>query len=288
MNSIIKIKLLQYFVVLMFIISGCTSLDKARSLHQKGQDEAALDMAEELLEEDEPGIRLGAVKLIGDIGGDRAGQILMLLLKDKMSEVKIAAIVNIGRIKYKIASGTLIDMALVSSGDEYEALAGAVRNIGEPTIDLLVKRYNRAAVGIDQDKYRGFIMEVGPAVASGITKTLARKSFFENQKNYELLIAFKSPEVASLMLKEIENNEVAEMVVEGLVKLGSRAFNPVLEKLDHYTGNPGNVLVKERLITVLGNLKNKAAVPILEQLTRDDNERVRNAADFALKKIRGF
>ena len=288
MNNLMNIRLLHFIVVIAFLITGCASLDKARSLHQEGRDEAALDMAEDLLEKDELDIRLGAVQLIGDVGGDRGGQILMSLLTDEMLEVKIAAIKNLGRIKYEKASATLIDMALESSGDEYEVLAGAVRNIGDPAIDLLVKRYNRTEADVEQGKYRRFIMEVGPAVASGITKTLAGKSFFENRKNFELLIAFKNPEVASWMLKEIENNEVADMVVEGLVKLGNRAFNPVFDKLDEYVGKPGNALVKERLITVLGNLKNQKAASLLELFSRDDSERVRDAADFALKKIRGF
>jgi len=283
-----QIRLLYLIVAIVFLVTGCASLDKARSLHQKGQDEAALDMAEDLLEEDDLDVRLGAVKLIGEIGGDRAGQILMPLLKDEMPEVKVAAIKNLGRIRYDKASATLIDMALESGGEEYEALAGAIRNIGEPAIDLLVKRYNRSEAGATQEKYRKFMMEVGPAVASGITKTLAGKSFFENRKNFELLIAFKSPEVASWMIKEIDNEEVADMVVEGLVKLGSKAFNPVMEKLDEFVGRKGNVLVKERLITVLGNLKNRKAIPKLEELTKDDSDRVRDAADLALKKIRGF
>ena len=288
MKNISEIRWFPLVVVIVFLISGCSSLDKARSLYQEGQDEAALDMAEELLEEDEPDVRVGAVKLIGEIGGDRAGQILMPLLKDKMFEVKLVAIKNLGKMKYEKAAATMIDMGLASSGDEHEALAGAVRDIGEPAIDLLVKRYNRTEEGALQEKYRVFMMTVGPAVASGITKTLAGKSFFENRKNFELLVAFKSPEVAGWMLKEIENEEVADMVVEGLVKLGPQAFNPVMQKLNSFAGQTGDVLVKERLITVLGNLKNRKAVSLLVELTRDDNERVRDAADLALKKVRGF
>jgi HEAT repeat protein len=50
----------------------------------------------------------------------------------------------------------------------------------------------------------------------------------------------------------------------------------------------GFIETKERLIKALGNLKAKQAVTLLEQMAKDKNERVSNAAEFSLKKIRGF
>ena len=52
--------------------------------------------------------------------------------------------------------------------------------------------------------------------------------------------------------------------------------------------NNENVTVRIRLITVLGQLKAKQAMRLLEDLTRDENDSVREAADLALKRIRGF
>ncbi|MCP4754005.1 MAG: HEAT repeat domain-containing protein [Proteobacteria bacterium] len=271
----------------VFLISGCSSLEKARTLHQKGQNEEALKMAQEFLDDDDEKVRMKAVNLIGRIGGRKAGEILMPMLDDPTPAVKNAAVKNMGLMKYAPASEKLIAMALEAKGDTFEESARAIRNIGPPAIDLLVKKF-AASQAADYDRYKTVMLEVGPSVAAGIAKNLVGKSYFENRTNFELLIAFKNPKVASWMLKEIENEEVADMVVEGLTKLGGMAVLPVMNHLKTTMDESGKIDVTERLIRVLGDLKDQRAVSLLEKLTTDDSDRVRNAANFALKKIRGF
>lgn len=272
-----------------FLISSCSSLDKARSLHRKGDTQQALDMAQELLDEDEDSkTRLGAVALLEEIGGDRAGEILSPYLDDKVIPVKNAAIKSIGKMGYAPASEKLIQIGMSARGETLEAAAGAIRDIGPPAIDLLVKQFSESGSENQKQRFKSLMLSVGPSVASGIAKNLAGKTYFENRTNFELLIAFKSPEVAQWLLKEIGNAEVAENVMEGLVKLGSRATSAVTEALQSLTTEGGNPAVRVRLITVLGHLKAKQAVSLLEELTRDDSDRVREAADLALRRIRGF
>jgi len=103
-----------------------------------------------------------------------------------------------------------------------------------------------------------------------------------------LLIALKSSEAASRLLESIENDQMGEMIVQGLTKIGKRAADPVIAKLKDIANETGQIKLKERLITILGNIKSKKAIDLLEKLTKDGSEGVRNAADFALKKIRGF
>lgn len=274
---------------LVFIASGCASIEKARSLHQKGQNSKALEMAQDLLDDDnDENIRLAAIALIGKIGGDKAGEILMPVLDDPAEPIKNAAIKTIGKIGYAPASNKLLMIAMASKGDTFDAAAGAIRDMGPPAIDLLVKRYNQSSSMGEKERYKNLMLAVGPSVASGIAKNLAGKTYFENRTNFELLIAFKSPDVANWLLKEIGNSEIAENVMEGMIKLGRQAIAPVVEKLKNLPANNENVTVRIRLITVLGQLKAKQAMRLLEDLTRDENDSVREAADLALKRIRGF
>ena len=274
---------------LIFILAGCSSLDKARSLHQKGQNDEALEMAQDLLDdgEDEK-TRLGAISLIGQIGGDKAGQILMPVMDDPALPVKNAAIRTIGKMAYAPASKKLLSIAMTSKGDTFEAAAAAIRDMGPPAIDLLVKKYTQASSGAEKESFKTLMLAVGPRVASGIAKNLAGKSYFENRTNFDLLIAFKSPEVADWLIKEIGNREIAENIVEGLVKLGRQAVSPVMMALEDLPANKENVSSRIRLITVLGHLKARQATDLIEKLTRDDSNQVRKAADQALKRIRGF
>ena len=56
-----------WLILIIFVITGCASIEKAESLHRQGEKEAALDMAISLLEDDSSKVRLRAVKLIGKI-----------------------------------------------------------------------------------------------------------------------------------------------------------------------------------------------------------------------------
>ena len=57
-----------WLILIIFVITGCASIEKAESLHRQGDKEAALEMAISLLEDDSPKVRLRAVKLVGKIG----------------------------------------------------------------------------------------------------------------------------------------------------------------------------------------------------------------------------
>ena len=269
-------------------LSGCSSLEKARSLHNQGKDSEALKMAAQYLESSDPVVRLDAVNLIGSIGGDEAGRLLLPMLDDKDETVQNASIRNIGEIKYDKASRKLVEMSIQTKGETFEEVATAIRKIGSPAIEYLVKKYNQTGDPSQKKAYKKAMLEVGPSVANAVAKSMAGKSFFENRSNFELLIDFQNPMVAEWMLDEIENEEVADLVVEGLVKLGKKAVRPIVNKLRSLANREGYVDLKERLIKALGDLKAKQAVSLLEELSKSDSERVANAAEFSLKKIRGF
>ncbi|MBU2510114.1 HEAT repeat domain-containing protein [bacterium] len=286
-----KLNLLRFIFFIagsIFVLASCSSLEEARSLHNQGKDGEALKMAAKYLKDGDPAVRIEAANLVGSIGGDEAGKLLMPVMDDEDAEVQVAAIDNIGKIKYEPASKKLVAMSISTDGDVFEAVGGAIRNIGAPAIELLVKRYNSTSDTAEKNAYKKAMFEVGPSVAASIAKSLAGKSFFENRGNFELLIAFKNPMVAQWMLDEIENEAVADMVVEALVKLGKQAVVPIVNKLQGLKGREGFAELKSRLIRALGEIKDRSVVPLLEEFSKDDIESVSNAAELSLRKVRGF
>ena len=288
MKKLNLLKIVLFIVGSVFMLASCSSLDQARSLYKDGKNDEALNMAADFLKKSDPAVRLEAVELIGEIGGDRAGKLLMPVMEDEDEGVRVAAIDAIGKMKYKKAANKLVAMSIETDGDTFEAVAKAIKNIGEPATDRLVRQYNKAGTSAEKNKYKMVMFEVGPSVAASIAKSLAGKSYFENKDNFDLLIAFKNPMVAQWMLDEIENEAVADMVVEGLAKLGKQAVNPVSNKLRSLKNRDGFAALKVRLIRALGEIKDRTVVPLLEEFADDNTEAVSNAAEAALRKVRGF
>ena len=57
-----ELKLLLIMVIGSFLFWGWASIQEAESLYKKGDKEAALNMAISLLDKDDPGVRLRAVR----------------------------------------------------------------------------------------------------------------------------------------------------------------------------------------------------------------------------------
>ena len=124
-----KISSLKWILILLLAAmgagSGCSSLDKAKSLHRKGETAQALTMAQDLLDDDEDNkTRLGAIALLAEIGGDRSGEILMPVLDDEVIAVKNAAITVVGKIAYGPASEKLLKIGMSSKGETFETPEG--------------------------------------------------------------------------------------------------------------------------------------------------------------------
>ena len=280
------IKLVCLLAGIAFFMVGCASIEKARSLNREGKRAEAIAMAKKLLSSDDPKVQIKAADLLGDIGGNAAGEVLIDALDDP-PPVREAAIKNLGKMRHKPAAKKLISLVPDVRGETFEELAKAIRQIGSEATDLLVKKFSSQS-GTLKDQFKKMILAIGSTVADSIAKNMAGKSYFDNKSNFDILIAFKSPRVAELLLEHISDTEVAPMIVEGLTKLGSMSVNPTIAKLEKLEGRAGDTEIKERLIEVLGNLQDQRAVPLLEKLTLDGDDRVRNKATTALRKIRGF
>ena len=275
-------------LVLLLIASGCSSIDKAESLYQEGDKQAALEMAISLMDEDEPAVRLRAVKLIGKIGEKSAGSVLLKHLNDSDSKVQREIFVTLGQLKYEPALDALLDLAVTADEAQIRALASSFRSFGKEGIDRLVTRFDSPTETSNRGAFKALLIQIGPDVAPSIIGILKGRSFFENRENFDILVRVKNPRVARLMLPFLEDEEVASQVVEAIGRLGSGAVNATIEALDQMKEKESNIPVMENIIKILGELKDPRAVESLESLSQHSSERIRDAVDRALFQIRGY
>jgi len=275
-------------LVLLLIASGCSSIDKAESLYQEGDKQAALEMAISLMDEDEPAVRLRAVKLIGKIGEKSAGSTLLKHLNDPDGKVQREIIVTLGQLKYEPALDSLLDLAVTADETQIRALASSFRSYGKEGIDRLVTRFDSPTETSNRGAYKALMIQIGADVAPSIIGILKGRSFFENRENFEILVRVKNPRVARLMLPFLEDEEVATQVVEAIGRLGSGALNATIDALNQMKGKALNIPMMENIIKILGELKDPRAVESLEPLSQHSSERIRDAVDRALFQIRGY
>jgi len=275
-------------LVLLLIASGCSSIDKAESLYQEGDKQAALEMAISLMDEDEPAVRLRAVKLIGKIGEKSAGSTLLKHLNDPDGKVQREIIVTLGQLKYEPALDSLLDLAVTADETQIRALASSFRSYGKEGIDRLVTRFDSPTETSNRGAYKALMIQIGADVAPSIIGILKGRSFFENRENFEILVRVKNPRVARLMLPFLEDEEVATQVVEAIGRLGSGALNATIDALNQMKGKALNIPMMENIIKILGELKDPRAVESLEPLSQHPSERIRDEVDRALFQIRGY
>ena len=274
-------------LLIVLVLTGCASIEKAESLHRQGEKQEALEMAISLLEDDSSKVRLRAVKLIGKIGGSDAGPALHQRLSESDDRVLHEVVRNLGSLQYEPAIEDLADLVPDSSTDMARALADAFRDYGKLGIDLLVTRYDSPSQSSDRGAYKDLLIAVGPEIADSVIKLLRGRSFFENRDTFEILRRIKNPRVATLMLPYLANEEVADQVIEAMRQLGSNAVEATITALQKQKKS-SELLVIERLIRILGLLKAKQGIEMLESYSQHDSGRIRNAVEQSLFQIRGF
>jgi HEAT repeat protein len=275
-----------WVLLIIFVITGCASIEKAESLHRQGEKQAALEMAISLLEDDSSKVRLRAVKLIGKIGGPEAGPALHQRLGEPDDRVRREVVRNLGGLQFEPAMEDLADLVTESNADMVRALADAFKAYGKPGLDLIVSRYD-SSKGSNRANYKDLLIAVGPEIADSISKLLKGRSFFENRDTFDILRSVKNPRVATLMLPYLANEEIADQVMEAMRHLGRNAVEATITALQKQK-KTGDLLVTERLIRILGLLKAKSGIEMLESYSQHDSERIRNAVEHSLFQIRGF
>ena len=276
--------LLSLLIILVF--TGCASIEKAESLHRQGEKQEALEMAISLLEDSSSKVRLRAVKLVGKIGGPKAGPALHQRLAEEDARVHREVVRNLGRLKYEPAIEDLADLVPEASSDLVRALADAFRDYGKSGIDIVVSRYD-SSESSSRAAYKDLMIAIGPEIADSISKLLKGRSYFDNRDTFDILRRIKNPRVATMMLPYLADEEVAEQVIEAMKQLGSNAVEATITALQKQKKS-GELLVTVRLIRILGLLKAKSGIDLLESFSQHDSERIRNSVEQSLFQIRGF
>ncbi len=269
------------------IFGGCASIEKAEALNRQGEKEDALDMAISLLDDDNEKVRMRAVKLVGKIGGEEAGPALHKRLSETDSRVLREVVRNLGVLKYEPAIEDIADMVPDASEDMLRAIAVAFSGFGREGIDVLVARYDSPSQKMFRASYRELLIKIGPEISDSISKLLKGRSYYENRDTFEILRRIKNPRVATLMLPYLEDEEVADQVIEAMKHLGRNAVEATIVALNKQK-KIQNLLVTERLIRILGLLKAKSGIEILEGYSQNTSDRIRNAVEHSLYQIRGF
>ena len=278
---------LSSFLIFAIVIGCSASIEEAESLNRQGEKEDALEIAISLLEDDNPKVRLRAVKLVGKIGGPDAGPALHHIMAETDNRVLREVVRNLGRLQYEPAMEDLADMVPDAAPDMVRALADAFRGYGKTGIDLIILRYDLPSQKTNRVFYRDLLIYIGPEISDSISKLLKGRSYYENRDTFEILRRIKNPRVATLMLPYLSDEEVAEQVIEAMKHLGTNAVEATITSLQKQKKNK-NLLVTERLIRILGMLKAKGGIEMLESYSQHESERIRNAVEHSLYQIRGF
>ena len=280
-------KIISIAFIFLLILSACSSIEKAEALHRQGEKEDALDMAISLLDDDNEKVRMRAVKLVGRIGGEEAGPALHRRLAETDQRVLREVVRNLGMINYEPSIEDIADMVPDASEDMLRAIAIAFNGFGKNGIDELVSRYDSPSQKIYRASYRELLIKIGPEISDSISKLLKGRSYFENRDTFEILRRIKNPRVATLMLPYLSDEEVADQVIEAMKHLGKNAVEATILALKKQKKDQ-DLLVTERLIKILGLLKAKAGIEMLESFSQNESDRIRNAVEHSLYQIRGF
>ena len=95
-----------------------------------GQEEAALEAAEGLMNHEEPKVRQRAVRLIGKIGNEKAGQLLVRALRDSNSSVQTEAVRGLGANQYEPGIRPILDILPSADPDVVQTAGPALASYG--------------------------------------------------------------------------------------------------------------------------------------------------------------
>lgn len=199
------------------------------------------------LKDENPIIRNAALRLLGDIGDDKAIDAIIPLLKDKNSLVRLNANSALSRLGYKPTSDK--ERVIYYMAQQYYQ---PLVEIGKPGVKFLIPYLK------DEDsRVCAFTVEVLGTIG--------------DKKATEPILAYVKN----------NNDNVRESVVRALGKLNDqRAVKPLLESL-----NDTYWPVRKNAAIALGNLNDMQAISALFNLLKDEQSDVRKAAAEALVKL---
>lgn len=204
-----------------------------------------------------PMIRGNAANTLGKIGNQRAIDTLISLLSDKEISVQKNAVIALNNFHDEKIMNALINTLRVETAAENRSFL--VKSLGE------YKHKSALQVLIAMTK------DSDPFVRKDAVHALINSGF-----TAEVVL----PLIESLV---DQDEEVQSISSEGLVASGKKgAFNQIIEGMNHK-----NPVVRTHISSILGDIENREAVPVLiRRLKEDEQDAVKLASIISLGKLK--
>ena len=259
-------------------------------------------------------VRQNAAEVLGEIGDARAVEPLIQALKDEDTDVQLNATEALGKIKDARAVEPLIRHLKGGTGIDRETEVEALIEIGEPAVEPLIRALKdgdtdvrqNAAVALGDirdsqavgplinalnDSDTGVrwsatyaLSKIGHDAVPQLIKALNNTNFLVQKHATASLGKIGDENAIEPLINLLENAEwdIRGSAVEALGDIGSvRSVEPLAAKL-----NDNDWHVRKRTADALGKIGDVGAIKPLEMALRgDENEYVRRAAKYALKKV---
>ncbi|MEW5910156.1 MAG: HEAT repeat domain-containing protein [Thermodesulfobacteriota bacterium] len=240
----------------------------AEVLGRIGDPRAVIPLIGVLKESFPDKVRMAAVIALGEIGDIRSIDALIDALKEKTSSVPYLVPDALAKIGWQATSYLIL---LLSDPDKEIARLSmnSLGKIGDPRgVPTLIEKL------MDTDSLTGetalaALVEIGPLAVPGLIEEAKRSNPEIRKKCIQVMTAIGAPAVVPL-IEELKNGEddFYPAVSETLSKIGSPAVRFLIEILEE-----GNGVISSRVQETLSAIGESAVDPLMETLEKSDPQR---------------
>ncbi len=240
-------------LLLFGLLVACSSLSEIAELEQAGKLNAAWEKAMSFVE-----------------AGD----------ENSAEAIPLAARLGVSLDKQK-ETGARFLKTLNQAPDLAETLGQGWATLGEEAVRALVKAYEKAQA---KPPYERALLATGSIGSGQLAQGLNRLVWKSKKQRIALLARYHSEEAALGLIPHL-GGDASDAVEEAMLALRQYSFKALETALQQ---NKLSTRQKAASARVLGEIKNREALPLLENLASDPDPAVRSAAEKSLALIRGF
>jgi HEAT repeat protein len=224
------------------------------------------------------------VRSLGYIGDPEAGSYLIPMLKHRNDDIVIDSTRVLGQLRYHDALPELQRLFEYSGKDsQRRAALQAISRIADPAYEALMLKYMKS----DDKALRQYATEaIGRMKLQNHVQTLQLAFQREKSMRIKLALCFslyslgQTAYIDTIVLK-LKDSDYSDQAEGYLVELGATAVPSIASYL-----KSSDMKFRVRLIEVLGNMHQPAAIPYVEPYLKDKNLDVAQAATDTVGKLR--
>jgi len=271
---------------LIFVLDDKNSVNRMEAAATLGilRAEAGLPHLAYYLKSQNDQVVQTCVRSIGYIGKTEAGAELVPLLKHKDKDVVMDAVRVLGQFRYRPALGDLQQFLDYSRDKDLRRVSlQAISRIGDPSSEATMKKYSSS----DDKEMRQYAIEgLGRMQLVNYRESLEREVQRENPKQIKLAICFSlfalgNNAYIDTLVRGLDDRMYKDQVREYFVELGPRA----VPQLANYL-KASDKDYKVKIIRVLGDMHQPAAIEVLEPYLKDQDLDVAQEATDAIRELR--